>query len=240
MLKLGLTTKEMRSIIKSSYIYSQQKREFRKERDYFKCVDIIGHYDNFSKLTELGLADKESIFMYRDINLFSNYLNVRKKLIEKNIEFTVDGDTLYLDNKRVWLYLPDKVDDPSDPENENALVEAISVDLSLGCSVSFERLISNHIPSKTAYLGSKISSDDGPAMRMSYDHHKYFASHGKSKLAKQYREWQKKAVQEEKIMDAVNKDMDDIKSKTSSTYSSAFVELKNYVRTLDPKDFLIK
>lgn len=236
MLKAGMSKEEVRKIIKSNYQYETESRH-RSEQDYFTDLGFFAHYDGTGKLKEIGLRD---MFMFENINLNTNYSNLRKKLIEKKIEFTFDADTLYLDNKKIWVYIPDKIDNPDNPKNEVALVEAISVDLRLGCSVSFERLISNHIPSKTSYLGSKISSDDGPAMRMNYEHHKYFASHGKSKLAKQYREWQKKMVQDGKIMDAVNKDMDDIKSKTSSTYASAFVELKNYVRTLDPKDFKIK
>jgi hypothetical protein len=89
---------------------------------------------------------------------------------------------LYLENKKLGLYVPDLVLDPKNPINEKAIVKTVLVDFSKGCSVSFERLISNHIPSKEAYLGSKTSSDNGPAIRMSYDDQKYFASHGKSKI----------------------------------------------------------
>jgi hypothetical protein len=239
MLKPGMSMEETRKIIKSNYDF-YKKGKFNDDNDYFISIGVIARYNDEGKLYELGLVDKYSIFMYHDVNLFANFLKVKKKLKEKKLEYTKDETGIELDKQKLGLYVPDKISDPTDPDYDKAIVEVVTVSLYRGCSVSFERLISNHIPSKESYLGSKISSDKGPAIRMDYNHQKYFATHGKSRAAKQYREMQKKLINEEKLMEVIQKDINDIKSKTNITYTVALKEMKDYARTLDPKDFMTK
>ncbi len=243
MLKTGMSIAETRNVIKSGYNFCK-KSEYKKDYDHFRSIGIIAYYNDAGILSEIKLCDKYSIFMYKNINLFSNYLKIKNKLSEINAIFNSENEAvnegMELENKKLGLYAPDLVLDPKDPDNEKATVKSITVNIIKGCSVSFERLISNHIPSKETYLGSKTSSNDGPAIRMSYEDQKYFASHGKSKIAKQYREMQKKLVQKEKLMEAICMDEDEIKSKTSSRYSIVLKELKDFARTLNPKDFIVK
>jgi len=177
MLKAGISKDATRNNFKSCY-KNCQKSEFKSEYDYFMTLGIMAYYNDLGKLSEIEIVDEHIIFMYKNINLFSNYSKVKNKLIEQKIEFTSDNEGMDLENKKLGLYVPDLVLDPKNPINEKVIVKTVLVNMSKGCSVSFERLISNHIPSKETYLGSKISSNDGPAIRMSYDDQKYFASHG--------------------------------------------------------------
>ena len=80
----------------------------------------------------------------------------------------------------------------------------------------------------------------GPAIRMNYVHQKYFASHGYSNKAVEYRKLQKKLIEEENLMDAIEMDIADIKSKTGSIYGWALLQMREYAQSLDPKDFIKK
>ncbi|APJ02828.1 hypothetical protein [Silvanigrella aquatica] len=165
MLKSGMSIDETRNLFKSCY-KNCKKSEFKSEYDYFMAIGIMAYYNDLEKLTEIEIVEEKSIFMYKNMNLFSNYLNLKRKLIELKINFTSENEGMELENKKLGLYVPDLLLDPKDPANEKAIVKTVLVDMSKGCSVSFERLISNHIPSKEAYIGSKISSDNGPAIRI--------------------------------------------------------------------------
>ncbi|WP_397601921.1 hypothetical protein [Silvanigrella sp.] len=133
--------------------------------------------------------------------------------------------------------------DENKDQVSNELCKVVSFNFELqklNGSISFERLSSHHIPSKVTYENSNISVDNGPAIRMNYDHEKYFSCHGKSRKILKYLEKQKQLVQNGKVMDAIQNDEDDIIGKTITTYSRAIKEMKDYARNLSPSDFIIK
>ena len=180
-------------------------------------------------------------FLYKEINLFSNLGDLFNKFKENKIEYKIEEDGLTLENGIMGLFVQDMFEDQTDPEFNEQNIRSIYINFDLGkCSLSFERLISNHVPSKKTYEKSKISSDDAPSVLMYLEHQKYLASHGKSKDTAQYIEMQKKLVAEGKVIEAIQKDIEDIKNKTNILYTKGLNQMKNYAKTLNPNDFIEK
>ncbi|KZL22454.1 hypothetical protein [Pseudovibrio sp. Ad37] len=56
--------------------------------------------------------------------------------------------------------------------------------------------------------------------------------------AKAYREKQRKLLEEGKLKEAVQMDLDDIRNKFGDKYDDAIKEMLDYVDSLDPEDFI--
>jgi len=74
-------------------------------------------------------------------------------------------------------------------------------------------LDSHHCPAQKCYKGAPISSRDGPAIKMDPEDHKNTASFGRSEEAKAYRDKQQALLEEGRLMDAIQMDINDIRSK---------------------------
>ncbi len=96
---------------------------------------------------------------------------------------------------------------------------------------------SHHCPAKNCYKGSRISSADGTAIKMDPADHQRTESSGSSASALAYRSRQQALLQQGKLMDAIQMDIDDIRSKFGNKYDPAIEEMLEYARTLNPEDF---
>lgn len=100
-----------------------------------------------------------------------------------------------------------------------------------------DKLDSHHCPAKGCYAGAPISSEDGPAIKMDPMDHRDTASHGSSKDAQAYRAKQEELLSQGKLKEAIQMDVDDIKSKFGSKYDDAIKQMLDYADTLNPDDF---
>ncbi len=237
---------ELRSLIKTNFIARDQE-EFHgvhiDQVDFFKCIGVHVYYDKNDYLKEFFIVNTPIYLSYKGINLYSNYNEVTKGLKKRKIPYEVEYDRIYIENEMIEIQIPGiiKNEDKVVIYEGNGEVKGVNFELhKLNGSISFERLSSHHIPSKVTYENSNISVDNGPAIRMNYDHEKYFSCHGKSRKTLKYLEKQKQLVQNGKVMEAIQNDEDDIIGKTSTTYSRAIKEMKDYARTLNPNDFIHK
>ncbi|WP_139317797.1 hypothetical protein [Pseudomonas sp. PA1(2017)] len=73
---------------------------------------------------------------------------------------------------------------------------------------------------------------------MTREDHALTASHGSSNEAKAYRAKQQKLLSEGKLKEAIQMDVDDIRSKFGSKYDSGIEQMLKYADTLDPRDFV--
>ncbi len=106
-------------------------------------------------------------------------------------------------------------------------------------------LDSHHCPAKSCYEGAPISSSDGPAIQMDPKDHKETTSYGSGKEAKDYRATQQQLLDEGRLEDAIQMDIDDIKRVEDKIGQAgkydkadkAVQEMLDYSKTLDPNDF---
>lgn len=96
---------------------------------------------------------------------------------------------------------------------------------------------SHHCPAKNCYKDAPISSSDGPAIKMEPADHKKTASWGSSDDAIEYRAKQQELLNQGKLNEAMQKDIDDIRSKFGNKYDNAIKEMVEYTKTLNPNDF---
>ena len=96
---------------------------------------------------------------------------------------------------------------------------------------------SHHCPAKKSYSDAPISTEKGPAIKMEPADHKKTASNGSSDEAKQYRQQQRDLLNQGRLMDAIQMDIDDIRSKFKNKYDTAIEEMLAYAKTLDPECF---
>lgn len=231
---------DLRKKLKSNYIARIDSSSKNPEIDFFDSIGIQSSYNDNLKTYNLDIND-ENKFMYKDINLIDDVKNILLKFKENKIEYKIEDNGLRLENGIIGLFVQDMFEDQSDPEFNDQKIRSININFNVGeSSLSFERLISNHVPSKKTYEKSKISSDDGPSILIYLEHQKYLASHGKSKVTAQYIEMQKKLVAEGKVIEAIQKDIEDIKNKTNILYTKGLNQMKNYAKTLNPNDFIEK
>ena len=88
----------------------------------------------------------------------------------------------------------------------------------------------HHMPAKKS---SKLSTNDGPAIRMDRSDHRQTANCGRSKSAQQYRAKQESLINQGRFREAVNMDINDIRSKFGGKYDQGIKELLNYVDELE-------
>ncbi|WP_169741313.1 RHS repeat-associated core domain-containing protein [Andreprevotia chitinilytica] len=99
---------------------------------------------------------------------------------------------------------------------------------------------SHHCPAKDAYKGAPISSADGPAIKMKPEDHRKTASSGSSDEAVAYRAQQRELLKQGKLDEAIDMDVQDIRSKFGNKYDKEIKQMLKYAKTLDPKDFISK
>ena len=68
--------------------------------------------------------------------------------------------------------------------------------------------------------------------------HRQTASYGGSPEAKAYRDRQRELVDQGRVHEAVQMDIDDLRSKFGDKYDPAIKEMEEYLKTLDPQDFV--
>lgn len=88
----------------------------------------------------------------------------------------------------------------------------------------------HHIPADSA---SDLSRNDGPAIKMEKEDHKKTASCGNSKEAREYRDKQRKLIEDGKFREAVQMDIDDIRDKFGDKYDEEIAEMEAYVDQLE-------
>ena len=88
----------------------------------------------------------------------------------------------------------------------------------------------HHMPADSA---SNLERDDGPAIKMETEDHRQTASYGSSKEAREYRETQRKLLEEGKFREALQMDIDDLHEKFGDKYDDAIGEMLKYVDQLE-------
>lgn len=238
----------LRDLLKTDYIARDRRMILDLEidqSDSFDSIGLMSDYDDKNCIQKFYVYRQPIYLSYNGFNLFTSYYEIIKELKKREIPYSFSSESgrMFLENESIEIQIPDLDFDENNEvmiyENDKVSMIIFNLEKSNG-SISFEKLSSHHIPSKVTYENSNISSDDGPAMRMNYNHEKYFASHGKSKKTLRFLEQQKQLVQEGKIMKAIQIDEEDIRSKTTTTYASALKEMKDYARKLNPNDFISK
>ena len=102
------------------------------------------------------------------------------------------------------------------------------------------------MPAKSAYKGSLISEDDNPAIKMDPEDHADTKSHGNKGLSGyQYRERQKNLLQQGKFKEALQMDIDDVRSIAKrkgypDKYECAIKQVIDYANTIDHSKFILK
>nr|WP_258078473.1 hemagglutinin repeat-containing protein [Xanthomonas arboricola] len=105
---------------------------------------------------------------------------------------------------------------------------------------SGDGLDSHHCPAQNCYKGAPIGSGGGPAIKMDPEDHELTASFGRSKSAQAYRDKQKELLDQGRLMDAVQMDVDDIRAKFGKKYDGHIQQMIDYAKTLNPDDFKVK
>ena len=88
----------------------------------------------------------------------------------------------------------------------------------------------HHMPADSV---SPLERDDGPAIKMEKEDHRQTASCGNAREAREYRAKQKELLEQGKLRDAVQMDIDDIHSKFGDKYDDAISEMLEYVNELE-------
>lgn len=118
----------------------------------------------------------------------------------------------------------------------NKIIE-IKIPEQIGGSYSDVKKTSNgekhevhHMPSDFA---SDLPRDDGPCIKMNKEDHRLTASYGNSKEAREYRDIQKRLIEEGKFREALQMDIDDIRDKFGDKYDEAIDQMLDYVDSLE-------
>lgn len=99
---------------------------------------------------------------------------------------------------------------------------------------------SRHCPAKGCYTHAPISSWDGPAIKIDPKDHEKTASYGSSDQAVAYRNRQEELLEQGRLMEAVQMDVDDLRRLFGDKYEVGIREMLEYVDKLDPKSFIRK
>jgi hypothetical protein len=100
----------------------------------------------------------------------------------------------------------------------------------------------NHIPPDSV---SKLAPTKGPALWMEKDDHAKTNSWGSGAKAIQWRDKQKALIKQGKVMEAIQMDVDDIRSKFklpdgSCKYEKGINQLQTYAKGINPADFMME
>ncbi|SMF22967.1 pre-toxin TG domain-containing protein [Pseudobacteriovorax antillogorgiicola] len=88
---------------------------------------------------------------------------------------------------------------------------------------------SHHMPAKAA---SPVSEYNGSAISMKREHHRQTASVGNTQAAKDYRARQKELIERGRFRDALQMDIDDVRSKFDHMYDKEIKEMLDYIDSL--------
>lgn len=88
----------------------------------------------------------------------------------------------------------------------------------------------HHMPPDSV---TKLDRDDGPAIKMDKEDHRKTASCGNSKEAREYNAKQKELIDQGKFREALQNDIDDIRSKFGDKYDEAISQMMEYVDKLE-------
>lgn len=88
----------------------------------------------------------------------------------------------------------------------------------------------HHMPADSV---SPLERNDGPAIKMEKEDHRQTASCGSSREAREYCAEQKELIEQGKFREAIQMDIDDIRSKFGSKYDGAITEMLAYVDKLE-------
>ena len=88
----------------------------------------------------------------------------------------------------------------------------------------------HHMPADSA---SNLERADGPAIAMEYEDHQQTASCGNSREAQEYRARQQELIEKGNFREAMQMDIDDIKSKFGDKYDEAISQMLTYVDELE-------
>lgn len=88
----------------------------------------------------------------------------------------------------------------------------------------------HHMPPDSV---TKLDRDDGPAIKMDKEDHRQTASCGNSKEAREYNAKQKELIDQGKFREALQNDIDDIRSKFGDKYDEAISQMMEYVDKLE-------
>jgi filamentous hemagglutinin len=96
---------------------------------------------------------------------------------------------------------------------------------------------SHHCPAKNCYGAAPISSADGPAIKMDPADHANTASYGNGPAARAYRAKQQELLQQGRLNEAIQMDVNDIRAKFGGKYEENIRQMLDYANKLDPNDF---
>ena len=99
---------------------------------------------------------------------------------------------------------------------------------------------SHHCPAQSCYKGAPISSADGPAIKMDPADHQQTASFGNRASARAYRAEQQALLEQGRLMEAIQMDVNDIRSRFGNKYDDAIQQMLDYAKTVDPNQFRLK
>ena len=91
----------------------------------------------------------------------------------------------------------------------------------------------HHMPSCES---SPLERGDGPSIVMEYNDHRETASCGNSREAQEYRQQQKKLIEEGKFREALQMDIDDIHDKFGDKYDDSIEQMLQYVDKLEEEN----
>jgi hypothetical protein len=237
LIKSTTSQNDIRNILKSHYIYDEKiNDDLVFSKDIFNSLNIEANYNKELKLIKLILSPNGR-FIFKDINLCSDYRNLVKNLKLKEIPYFFNkSNNEIIIGKNLIAIIFYEFNSVENANVKNIVVNFCQNNLSL----SFDRFIENDIPSKKIFNYKLIKKAQAPKIAVYYEQQKYFANHGKSKATKKYLEMQKNKIDEEKVIDVMKKDIEDIKSKTSSFYAIPLKNMLDYAKKLNPNDFILK
>ena len=126
---------------------------------------------------------------------------------------------------------------PTQEDNEDEIIDTDVKEEKKGGSYADVKKTSDgsthevhHMPADNA---SNLERDDGPAIRMEKEDHRKTASCGNSREAREYREKQRKLIEEGKFREALQMDIDDIHEKFGDKYDEEIAEMLEYVDKLE-------
>jgi filamentous hemagglutinin len=104
-------------------------------------------------------------------------------------------------------------------------------------------LDSHHCPAKNCYQDAPIGNADGPAVQMDPADHRMTSSYGSGAEAKAYRAEQQRLLNEGRVLEAIQMDIDDIRRIEVETgqpgkYDNAIQQMQDYADSLNPNDFI--
>lgn len=93
----------------------------------------------------------------------------------------------------------------------------------------------HHMPADNV---NGLERNDGPAIRMDKEDHRETASCGNSIEAREYRAYQKELIDKGKFREALQMDIEDIRSKFGNKYDNAISQMLEYVDKLEMEEMI--